>query len=153
MLTKLKLALLIAAPLAGAATYAGAKDHAPPQKLVEKFDANGDAKLDDAERATMKEARQARRLERIQQALATFDVDQNGKLDPTERAAMRDARLTERFAAMDKDGDGALTLAEFKAAAPAHRGMHRHGRRGHGKHHAAPVAPAPSAPAAGTGTL
>jgi hypothetical protein len=131
MLTKLKLALMISAPLvAGATTYAiaeaGGRDK---QELLHKFDKNGDGKLDDAERADKKAAFAARRAEH----LAKYDIDKDGKLDDAERAAMRDARLTERFKSMDANGDGQLTLDEFKAGAP--RGFGHHGRRGHGKHH------------------
>ncbi|HEY0476736.1 MAG TPA: EF-hand domain-containing protein, partial [Kofleriaceae bacterium] len=111
MLTKLKLALFIAAPLvAGATTYAvaqpgGGSDvgHGKPE-MIQKFDKNGDGKLDDAERAQMK----------------------------TAFAAERDAKLAERFAAMDKNGDGQLSLDEFKAGQQT--GNHRHGRGGAGHH-------------------
>ena len=151
MLTKLKLALFIAAPLvAGATTYAvaqpgGGSDvgHGKPE-MIQKFDKNGDGKLDDAERADKKAAFAARRAEHKQQMLAKFDKNGDGKLDDAERAQMkaafaaeRDAKLAERFAAMDKNGDGRLSLDEFKAG-DRETGNHRHGRggadhhRGHG---------------------
>jgi hypothetical protein len=138
MLTKLKLALFIAAPLvAGATTYAFAQGGDARPEKIQKFDANGDGALDDAERAQMKAAFTAKRAERKQQMLAKFDANHDGVLDDAERAQMktaftaqRDAVLAERFAAMDKDGDGKLSLDEFKAG--ARTGMHRHGR--HGKH-------------------
>ena len=138
MLTKLKLALFIAAPLvAGATTYAFAQGGAAKQDMIQKFDQNGDGMLDDAERAQMKAAFAARRAERHQQMMARFDANHDGVLDDAERAQMkaafaaeRDTKLTERFAAMDKNGDGRLSLDEFKAGAQA--GMHRRGR--HGKH-------------------
>jgi hypothetical protein len=139
MLTKLKLALVIAAPLvAGATTYAvaqgngpGAQDAPGRAKMIEKFDKNGDGKLDDTERAQMKAAFEAKRAARTQEALAKYDLDKNGQLDKSERAAMRDDKLTARFQKMDKNGDGKLTLDEFKSGAK--RGEHRHGRHGHGR--------------------
>jgi hypothetical protein len=140
MLTKLKLALLISAPLvAGATTYAVAQgDGAPKKELMQKFDKNADGKLDDAERADMKAAFAARRAGRHQEMLAQFDTNKDGKLDDAERAAMRDARATERFKAMDTNGDGKLSLDEFKAAAAQKGAFGHHGRhgRGHARGHA-----------------
>jgi len=143
MLTKLRLALLIAAPLvAGATSYAVAEGGAPDhQDLIQKFDKNGDGKLDDAERAQRKAAFEARRAERQQAALARYDLNHDGKLDDAERAAMRDAKLAARFQAMDQDGDGKLTLAEFKAGAAGKAGFHRHGRHGHGRARGASMKP------------
>ncbi|TMQ06975.1 MAG: hypothetical protein E6J91_36660 [Deltaproteobacteria bacterium] len=121
MFTKLKLALLIAAPLAGAATYAVAQPDAsgPPGRaeLLQKFDKNGDGKLDDAERADMRAAFKARRAEHRQAMLSRFDKNGDGKLDD----------------AMDSNGDGKLSLDEFKAGA-GKAGLHRHGRHGQGGH-------------------
>jgi hypothetical protein len=142
MLTKLKLALLIAAPLAGAATFAAAQPGSggpasasgPPAGLVQKFDKNGDGKLDDAERADMKAAFAAKRAEHKKELLAKYDKNGDGKLDAAERQVMRDAKLTERFQAMDTNGDGKLTLDEFKASA-GKAGHDRHGRHGHGFRH------------------
>lgn len=135
MLTKLKLALLIAAPLvAGATTYAIAGNGPGHDRLIEKFDKNGDGKLDEAERAQMKAAFEAQRAERHREMLARFDTNHDGTLDAAERAAMRDARATERFRAMDKNGDGQLSLDEFKAGA-AQAGGHRHGRHGRWRSH------------------
>ena len=139
MLTKRTLALLIAAPLmAGATTYAVAQGDGPTRKeLIQKFDQNGDGKLDDAERAQMKAAFEAKRAEHHQEMLAKYDTNKDGKLDAAERKVMRNEKLTQRFQAMDKDGDGKLTLDEFKAGAGAKQGFHRHSRHGHGHPHRA----------------
>jgi len=136
MLTKLKLAVLLSAPLvAGAATYAVAQ--AQPPKPVEKLESDG--KLDDAERAKLKEAFAEKRAARKAEALAKFDANRDGKLDASEQATMRDAKLTDRFQKMDTNRDGKLSLDEFKAGAP--QGMHRHGRHGHGHHRGAGMKP------------
>ena len=57
MLTKLKLALLISAPLiAGATTLALAGDGPAHDAVIQKFDKNGDGKLDASERVAMRDA-------------------------------------------------------------------------------------------------
>ena len=143
MLTKLKLALFVAAPLvAGAATYAAAQGDDPGRAdILQKFDANKDGKLDDTERAQMKAAFEAKRAERHKAALATYDTNKDGKLDDAERSAMRDAKLAARFTAMDADHDGKLSLAEFKAGEHERGGSHRHARHHRGQAHGARTKP------------
>jgi Ca2+-binding EF-hand superfamily protein len=118
---------LCVAAAGGLALANGAGGHggraAKKQEMMQKFDANGDGQLDDAERAKLKEAFAARKAARI----AKFDADRDGALSPAERAAMKDQRAQERFGKLDTNGDGKLSLDEFKAGAM--RGGH-HGRHG-----------------------
>ena len=44
------------------------------------------------------------------------DANRNGVLDDAEKQVMRDQRIEARFAKLDANGDGAVTLAEMKAA-------------------------------------
>jgi hypothetical protein len=77
------------------------------QKVLQKFDKNGNGQLDPDEREAAKEAMQKRRQqgggkgpggqggrdpERRQKLLAKFDSDGDGKLSETERAAAKNAR-------------------------------------------------------------
>ncbi len=133
MLTKFKLALAATVALVGgvagiaAAEGRGGPDH---QAMKEKFDTNKDGKLDDAERGPMKEAMKAMHEQKKAKMLAKFDTNKDGKLDDAERSAAQAARAADRFARLDKDGDGKLSLDEFKAGHD-HRGHQgRHGRRG-----------------------
>lgn len=131
MLTKLKLALAIAAPLAaGATTYAVAQGPDHKAEMIQKFDANGDGQLDDAERGQMKAAFDQKRAEKRAERLAKYDTNKDGQLDKAERIAMRDDLATAKFQKLDKNGDGQLSLDEYKAGAKL--GHHRHGRRFHG---------------------
>jgi hypothetical protein len=70
----------------------------------------------------------ARKAEMLQK----FDTNKDGKLDDKEREAARDAMITERFKKLDTDGNGVLSLSEFKAG-KAKFGM-RHARGRHGMH-------------------
>ncbi len=58
------------------------------EKLLERFDTDGDGKLDETERAAAREARQ----EFHKKVLEKFDTDGDGKLDEAEREAAREAR-------------------------------------------------------------
>ena len=144
MLTKLKLALLLSAPLiAGAATYAAAQDSSPShQAMIQKFDTNGDGVLDATERANMRAAFAAKRAARRQAMLDKYDTNKDGKLEPAERAVMRNDLLTQRFQKLDANGDGMISLDEFKAGAQM---GHRHARFGH-HHRRAGATGAPGAP-------
>jgi hypothetical protein len=74
--------------------------------------------------------RKAKWAEKKQEKLAKFDTNRDGKLDDAERAVMRDVMLTERFKQLDTDGNGVISLAEFKAG--NHKMGKRHGRMGKG---------------------
>jgi hypothetical protein len=102
--------------------------------MLQKFDANHDGVLSDAEKQAMRDARKAQFEARKQEMLAKFDANRDGVLSDAERQAMRDARVAERFAKLDTDGNGSLSPAEFKAGAGKmmmrgrhHGGGHRHG--------------------------
>jgi Ca2+-binding EF-hand superfamily protein len=127
-----KLKLLIAPTalaVGGLSGFAFAKGHTGPRKaMIENFDVTQDGKLDDAEKAKLREARQALFAQKKAEKLAKFDTNKNGTLDDAERIAMHDERVAKRFAMLDANGDGAITLDEMKAAKP-------HGKRGRGGHH------------------
>jgi len=129
MFTKLKLALALSGSLlAGVAGVAAA--HGPHNgELLDKFDTNHDGKLDDQERAAMRADFTAKRAAKKAELLAKFDTNRDGKLDDQERAVMRDQLATEAFRKIDVDGDGKISLDEFKAAR-GKLGMH-HARHWH----------------------
>jgi Ca2+-binding EF-hand superfamily protein len=85
-------------------------------KMLEKFDANHDGKLDAFEREAMRAAMQERRAQHKAKMLARFDANHDGKLDESERATMRSTLSAERFKKLDTNGDGVLSLDEFRAA-------------------------------------
>jgi hypothetical protein len=119
-------------------------------KKIAKYDTNRDGQLDAAEQQAMK---QAIKLERFQ----ALDVNKDGRLtlaeleagmtrhagkakpgaDPelvAERQAKRQARIAAKFAALDVNKDGTVSLAEFQAGKHERggkRGMK--GKGGHGK--------------------
>lgn len=92
-------------------------------ELLQRFDKNGDGQLDEAEKQALRAEKQARRAEK----LAKYDVNKDGTLDDAERQKARADRAAERFKALDTDGNGSLSLAEFQAGMG--EGKRRHGRR------------------------
>lgn len=125
-ITKLSLLLAIALPVAA---LAGPGAAPPGRPGMAKLDTNGDGKIDDAERAAARAARDKRRAA----MLAEFDTNKDGTLDDAERTAMHRAMSDRAFAALDTNGDGVLSKDEFAAGHPGRfGGMHRGHHRGPG---------------------
>ena len=114
-------------------------------KLVERFDANKDGKLDESERAAAKAACQEHKGEIAAKILAKhpeLDTNGDGKLDKEEAEAGRAAHQAqfkekhpEAFAKVDTNGDGTIDHSERKAARKhcgEGRGEHGKGRGEHG---------------------
>jgi len=72
---------------------AGDKERNPEmhKKLLEKFDKDGDGKLNEEERAAAKAAFQEKHPEAKEKFIAHFDKDGDGKLNEEERAAAKAA--------------------------------------------------------------
>jgi Ca2+-binding EF-hand superfamily protein len=124
----MKLALAATAALIGGAASMAAAN--PGTKMMQKYDTNGDGKLDDSERAAMRADFAAKRAERKQKMLEKYDVNGNGKLDPSERAAMKHDRKVAMFKKLDTNGDGQISFQEFEAGKLG--GGFHHGRHGKG---------------------
>ena len=136
-----KLGILLGCLIAGSMAQAAppGRGDGPPdgkraerqQKMLEKFDADGDGALSDTEKETAKEAFQAKRAEhREKKMLKHFDEDGDGLLSDSEQAAAKEAH-EKRLAKFDADGDGELSREEHKAAREAMKGK-RGGKKGKG---------------------
>lgn len=94
----------------------------PGPRVLEKFDADKDGKLSDAEKSAAREAIKSRTGKVRDKALEKFDANGDGRLDESERAKARETvktraaglfqRLLKRF---DADGDGKLSETERAA--------------------------------------
>ncbi len=118
-MTKMKLAIVLCGVLISGVAVA-----AP------KWDANGDGALSADEKTQKHEAMKAKRVEMKQKMLLQFDTNKDGKLDQNERTVMQETRATEAFKRLDADGNGQLSLAEFKQGKrfmKHHRGGARRG--------------------------
>lgn len=93
-----------------------------PPEIVEKFDKDGDGKLDKEEREAAKAAHKAKMLEK-------FDTDGDGELSDSEREAMRAERKKRMLEKFDKDGDGELSDAEKAEARKALGDRRPHGKK------------------------
>jgi Ca2+-binding EF-hand superfamily protein len=126
ILTALLTLSLIPAFAADPANDAPTKRGKAKAAVLERFDANHDGKLDDAERATARQAAHEKMKEKHPERFAAIDTDHDGALSKEEVAAGREHRRAERmaklkekhpeqFAAMDADHDGTVTRDEAKA--------------------------------------
>jgi Ca2+-binding EF-hand superfamily protein len=66
------------------------------KKVLEKFDRNGDGKLDENERAAAKEAFKERFGEMRKKTLEKFDRNGDGKLDENKKEAAKEALKARR---------------------------------------------------------
>lgn len=136
MLTKMKVALaLCGSILVGGVGLAAAQGFGGGQGkagVMQKYDTNKDGKLDDAEKAQLRADMKAKHEAKKAEMLAKYDINKDGKLDQSERAVMKNDRAQAAFAKADKNGDGQLSLDEFKSM-KQHHGM-RHGRGGKFRH-------------------
>jgi len=126
---------LSAQDLADEATFGPPEGKGPRgpmhKKALEKFDKDGDGKLNEEERKAAHEAFKKNHPEMHKKMLEKFDKDGDGKLNEEERQAMREAHremkgkrremLLEKF---DADGDGKLSPEEHKAAHEAFKEEH-----------------------------
>ena len=100
------------------------------QRMLDKFDKNGDRMLDANELEAVIEFRQQRKgkrkAQRKKRAMQRFDQNHDGQLQPAEREAMRQhrqqkrAEMKQRF---DANGDGQLDQNERRAARRARVNM------------------------------
>ncbi|MBA3465281.1 MAG: hypothetical protein H0T46_35445 [Deltaproteobacteria bacterium] len=89
MIKKLKLALATGLALCIATAGVATADTGDRKAMKEKFDTNKDGQLNDAERAQMKAAFQAKRAERLEKKFAKLDTNNDGVLSKTEFKEMK----------------------------------------------------------------
>ncbi len=104
------LALLFAVTVARAADEAApAKEKKPSKAALEKYDANKDGALDEAETKARKADIVAKAKATKEANLAKYDLNKDGKLDEAEKAAMK----------ADEEAAKAAQKAEKEAAKEA----------------------------------
>ncbi len=93
------------------------------QKMLEKFDADGDGQLSDSEKQTARqqfEEKKAQMREEFEkrktEILGKYDADGDGKLSEQERENFKADKKQEILEKYDTDGDGQLNEAEKKTA-------------------------------------
>ena len=101
----------------------GQGKRALPQRILEKFDTDGDGKLNESEKSELKKAMTQRRDENQAKMLKRFDSDKDGTLSPEEKKAAAPTIKKERkeihqaaLKQFDKDGDGKLSPEEREGA-------------------------------------
>jgi len=85
----------------------------PPQEVIDRFDADGDGRLNQAEGRAARAEFQSRRAKAIER----FDTNGDGRLNDAEGRAARDAFRQQRtLRAVDTNRDGSLDEAELADA-------------------------------------
>ncbi len=91
----LVLALLVAVPLIRAEETTPVKPKIS-EKVKEKYDADKDGKLNDAEKAKLKADAKEKREEVKKEVLEKYDANKNGKLDSDEKEKLHADREAEK---------------------------------------------------------
>jgi len=101
----------------------GQGKRALPQRILEKFDTDGDGKLNESEKSELKKAMTQRRDENQAKKIRRFDSDKDGTLSPEEKKSAAPTIKKERkeihqaaLKQFDKDGDGKLSPEEREGA-------------------------------------
>lgn len=92
------LALVVATAASAEETKEQTQPKAPSKAELKKYDANGDGKLDEAERAQLKADAAAKKEAAKQAQLEKYDADKDGKLSKEEKAAAQSDRKAARDA-------------------------------------------------------
>lgn len=82
------------------------------ERILNKFDADGNGELSAEERAAFKKARETKRAEMIK----AYDTDGDGQLSKAERKAAMKAFRAKTLEEFDTDGDGKLSKEERTTA-------------------------------------